>query len=78
MKEKVLIVYGGDSVEHDISIITAMQAMKFLPNEFEFLPVYIDRKGVWWTADNLGDVKMYQNFEKFAKNFTLSYTNVYR
>lgn len=68
MKEKVLIVFGGKSVEHDISIITALQAMKNLPNEYEFLPVYIDKEGVWWIADNLQDVKIYKNFKKMAKN----------
>lgn len=67
MKEKVLIVYGGDSVEHDISIITALQVMKFLPNEFDFLPVYIDRSGKWWIGDNLESANIYKNFNKFAK-----------
>ena len=67
MKEKVLILYGGPSVEHDISIITALQAMRFLPKKFDFLPIYIDRNGVWWTADNLQDIKIYKNFHAFAK-----------
>ncbi len=68
MKNKVLIVYGGKSVEHDISIITAQQVMKFLPEEYEYLPIYIDRNGVWWSADNLTDIKIYSNFKKLAKN----------
>lgn len=67
MREKVLILYGGPSVEHDISIITALQAMRFLPKKFDFLPIYIDRDGVWWTADNLKDTKIYQDFNVFAK-----------
>ena len=32
MKEKVAIVFGGTSVEHDISIITAVQTMAYLPD----------------------------------------------
>ena len=67
MKGKVLIVYGGKSVEHDISVITAMQTMKFLPKEYEFLPVYIDRVGKWWIGDNLSDIKIYSNFVKMSK-----------
>ena len=67
MKGKVLIVYGGKSVEHDISVITAMQTMKFLPKEYEFLPVYIDRVGKWWIGDNLRDIKIYSNFAKMSK-----------
>lgn len=67
MKEKVLILYGGPSVEHDISIITALQAMKFLPKKFDFLPIYIDKSGIWWVADNLQETKIYQNFDQMAK-----------
>ncbi len=67
MKEKVAILFGGVSVEHDISIITAMQTMKFLPSEYSYIPIYIDKEGLWWTADNLDDVKVFQNFRKRAK-----------
>lgn len=67
MKEKVLVLFGGKSVEHDISIITALQALKNLPEEYDFLPIYIDKKGVWWVADNLDDIKIYKNFGKLAK-----------
>ncbi len=68
MKENVLLIFGGKSVEHDISIITALQAMKNLPDTFEFLPLYIDRSGIWWVADNLGDIEIFQNFNRRAKN----------
>ena len=33
MKEVDLVVFGGQSVEHDISIITAVQAMRFLNDD---------------------------------------------
>jgi D-alanine-D-alanine ligase len=66
MKEKIGILFGGESVEHDISIITALQVMKFLPQEYDFLPIYIDKSGVWWTAENLSNIKVYENFKKFA------------
>ena len=68
MKKKVVILYGGKSVEHDISIITALQTMMFLPKKYDYLPVYIDRDGVWWHADNMKESKIYQNFSKLAKN----------
>ncbi len=68
MKEKVLVVFGGKSVEHDISIITAVQALGNLPEGFDFLPIYVDRSGVWWTADNLKDIEIYKNFYRKAQN----------
>lgn len=68
MKEKIAILFGGESVEHDISVITAIQTMKFLPVEYSYIPIYIDKEGLWWTADNLDDVKVYQNFKARASH----------
>ena len=68
MKKKTLIVYGGKSVEHDISIITAMQVAKQMPSECDVLLVYMDRNGLWWIGDNLSEIEIYSNFHKKAKN----------
>ncbi len=68
MKNKVLVLFGGQSVEHDISIITANQVVKNLPEGFEYVLCYVDKSGVWWTADNLSDIKIFHNFSKLAKN----------
>ncbi len=68
MREKVLLLFGGKSVEHDISIITALQVSKNLPAQFDYLLCYIDRDGRWWIGDNLSDAKIYHNFHKMGKN----------
>ncbi len=68
MKKKIALIYGGESVEHDISIITALQVVKSLPPQLDFVLIYIDRTGKWWTADNLDDIKIYEDFRKFAKS----------
>lgn len=65
--KKILVLYGGKSVEHDISIITALQAMNAVRNDVELLPVYITGDGEFVTAKNLLDVNIYSNFNKFAK-----------
>ena len=42
MKLKVGVFFGGESVEHEISIISANQAMKALDQEkYEVVPVYL-------------------------------------
>ena len=64
MKDNVYLFYGGESVEHDISIITAMQVLKVCK---DLIPVYIGRNGVMHIAKNLDDVKIYSNFHKLAK-----------
>ena len=68
MKKNVLLIYGGESVEHDISIITALQAGQNLGEVYNVIPVYIGRNGVWQLADNLSDAKVYGNFDRRAKN----------
>lgn len=67
MKESIAVIFGGKSVEHDISIITGLQTIKNLSKKYEVLPVYIDIKGQWWIAENLDDVKTFLNFTKNVK-----------
>ena len=54
--KNVLVIFGGRSVEHDISIITAMQVLKNLPKNINFIPIYIDKDNHWWMADNLSEM----------------------
>lgn len=65
--EKVLVIYGGKSVESDISIITGLQAMSAIKDEFDILPVYIDRDGGWWTCKNALDPNIYADFLALAE-----------
>ena len=65
--EKLVFIYGGKSVEHDISIITALQTMKIAQKNYEVLPIYIDKEGKWWSAKNLSEVRIYCDFDKKAK-----------
>ena len=42
MKIRVAVLFGGESVEHEVSIISASQAMNALnPEKYEVVPVYI-------------------------------------
>lgn len=47
----VLLIYGGRSCEHDISIITAMQASNNISTHHKCFKVYIDAKGIWRLND---------------------------
>lgn len=67
MKEKLLVVFGGKSVENDISVITGLQAIENLPRGQDYLAVYIDKNGFWWTAQNIADAKIYEDFDRLAK-----------
>lgn len=51
---QIAVVFGGRSVEHEISIITAMEVMGALdPTRYKVIPVYIHLNGHWYTGDEL-------------------------
>jgi D-alanine-D-alanine ligase len=53
-KTRVLVMSGGRSPEHDVSIITAIQAMGALdPSHYDVIPLYIAPNGQWLTGDSL-------------------------
>lgn len=66
--KNIAVFYGGKSVEHDISIITALQAMSNKINGCSFIPVYILPNGNMVSGDNLTEATTYLNFEKNVKN----------
>lgn len=70
--KRIAIVYGGDSVEHDISIVTAFLVMeeckkKHLP----FLPIYISRKGELFTGKSLLKKENYENLKGFKNGYLI-------
>ncbi len=56
---KVGVAFGGRSVEHDVSIITGLQALDVLSEHHTPTPVYIARSGRWYTGDALRDLSVY-------------------
>jgi D-alanine-D-alanine ligase len=53
---RVAVLFGGPSVEHDVSIISAQQLMAVLSAKHEPVPVYLARDGRWWTGDALREI----------------------
>ena len=53
---RVAVCFGGPSVEHDVSIISAQQLIAALGDRHEAVPIYLARDGRWWTGDALRDV----------------------
>ena len=46
LKIKVGIIFGGKSVEHEVSIISAIQAINNIDKEkYEIIPIYISKDG---------------------------------
>lgn len=75
MKIKIGVFFGGSSVEHDVSIITAVQAMEHInKDKYDVVPVYIDKERNFYTGHILKDIETFKDFKsmkKYLKRVTL-------
>ena len=68
MKTKVGVFFGGRSVEHEISVISALQAINaFDTNKYEVIPIYISKQGKWFTGEALLDIKNYKDLKSLEE-----------
>lgn len=68
MKIKVGVIFGGNSVEHEVSIITAVQAMSFMDLEkYDIVPIYITKDRTWYTGKMLLEMDVYKDFNTLKK-----------
>jgi D-alanine-D-alanine ligase len=58
----VAVIFGGRSVEHDVSVVTGHQIMDaFDRSRYEVIPVFITRDGKWYTGEPLMSLKNFQD-----------------
>ena len=57
---QVGVIFGGRSVEHDVSVVTAHQAMAVLSERHDVVPIYVTREGRWLSAPALNDLDVYR------------------
>lgn len=59
------VIYGSRACEHDVSIITALQAMDNAdPAKYNLIPIYIGRDGRWFTGEALRKLEFYTHFDE--------------
>ena len=62
MKTNIGVFFGGRSTEHEISVISASQAMHAINREkYDVTPIYISKQGKWYTGEALFDVANYRD-----------------
>jgi D-alanine-D-alanine ligase len=75
MKTRLGIIFGSRSVEHEVSIITALQLIKNVDtSKHDVVALYVDKTGKWWTGEAAKKVDSYkgqdlenpQGFESFT------------
>ena len=62
MKISVGVLFGGNSVEHEVSVISASQAMHALDKEkYAVVPIYITKDCKFYTGEALFDIAKYKD-----------------
>ena len=65
MKIKLGVFFGGESVEHEVSIISAIQAINNMDTEkYDIIPVYITKESTMYVGDNIGNIEAYKDIKK--------------
>ena len=68
MKIHVAVLFGGKSVEHEISVISAVQAMQSLSRQtYEVIPLYITKQGKLYTGEALTNIESFKNIDTLLK-----------
>ena len=74
MKINVGVIFGGRSVENEISVITAAQTMAAMNRDkYNIVPIYISKEGRWYTGDKLCTTDNYRNLDALLKSVTEVY-----
>lgn len=68
MKKRIAVFFGGKSVEHDISILSALQTYPgFDEDRFEVILVYLNRENQAWVGESLKNLASFQDLRKLME-----------
>lgn len=71
MKTNVAVFFGGRSVEHEISVISALQAINaFDAEKYNIVPIYITKEGRWFTGPELLNIRNYKDMKALTQKCT--------
>jgi D-alanine-D-alanine ligase len=68
-KTSVAVIFGGRSPEHEVSILTAHEALAVLREmpKYEIVPIYISKDGRWLTGPALQELKKFVDTAQLEK-----------
>lgn len=62
MKTRIAVMFGGKSVEHEVSVISGIQALLSMDKEkTELIPVYLNKKNEMFIGEEVGSIEAYQD-----------------
>ncbi len=64
MKTTVAFIFGCRSVEHEVSIISAVQAMHSVDtNKYDVLPIYVTKSGEMFTSEKMLQIEAFRDLK---------------
>jgi len=70
-KLKVGWFFGGRATEHEVSVLTALQAFENInQSRYEIIPVYVSKKGDFYTNPKFLDLKNYKDVDSLLLSST--------
>lgn len=74
MKKNLAVIFGGRSVEHEVSIVTGLQIIQNANKEkYNIIPIYINKLGNWFTGKHLLDINNYKDIATLQTKITPCY-----
>ena len=71
MKIRVSVFFGGKSVEHEVSVISGLQAYNaFDKDKYEPIAIYITKDNELYTGEAISDIANYRNIPELLKKST--------
>ena len=68
MKTRIALVFGGRSVEHEVSVISGIQAyMSIDRDRYDVTPVYMTKESDFYVGEDIGDIKSYRDIPALLK-----------
>ncbi len=68
MKLRIALVFGGKSVEHEVSVISGIQAyMNLDKDKYDITPVYMTKENEMYTGEDIGKIEAYRDLPGLIK-----------
>ncbi|MBQ6315616.1 MAG: D-alanine--D-alanine ligase [Mogibacterium sp.] len=68
MRTRVAMMFGGKTVEHEVSVISGIQAcMAMDTDKYEIIPVYMTKENEMYIGEGVGDIRSYRNIPELLK-----------
>lgn len=67
--KNLIVAFGGVSPEHEVSVLSAIQAISSMENsDYDLIPLYISKSGNWFTGEALLELENYKDLKELESS----------